>query len=186
MVIRTKADLREYIEADARVQPASTNVLHRIFGGKITKMKVHLRKAEYYHNNPNPLHKILYAFHYVRLRRMTASFCSEIPINVFGKGLVIWHPGRIIVNPHARVGEYCSISSGVVIAQAHNENPVIGDHVELMIDAKVLGGISVADYVRIGASALVLKNIDEPNTTWAGIPAKKISNQGGIDSPVVA
>ncbi|MEY8564839.1 hypothetical protein AALA48_08855 [Bifidobacterium pseudolongum] len=184
MVIRTKADLREYIEADASVQPASNNILHRLFGGKITKMKVHLRKAEYYYNNPSLTHKILYAFHYMRLRRMTASFCSEIPINVFGKGLVIWHPERIIVNPQAKVGEYCSISSGIVIAQAHDKNPVIGDHVELMIDAKVLGGIVVADYVRIGASALVLKDIDEPNTTWAGVPARKISDRGGLDNPV--
>ena len=182
MVIKTKSDLHEYIKEDASMQPASSSILHRFFGGKVTKMKIHLRKAEYYYNNPSLLHKILYMFHYVRLRKMASSFCSEIPINVFGKGLVIWHPERIIVNPQARVGEYCSVSSGVVIAQAHDENPVIGDHVELMIDAKVLGGISVADYVRIGAGALVIKDIEEPNTTWAGLPAKKISDKGGLDN----
>ena len=71
---------------------------------------------------------------------MSVVFCSEIPINVFGKGLLIWHPGRIIVNPESTVGDYCSLSSGVVIAQAHGRCPVVGHHVEFMIDSKVLGG----------------------------------------------
>lgn len=74
--------------------------------------------------------------------------------------------------------------SGVVIAQAHGECPTIGDHVELMIDSKVLGGITVADNVRIGASALVIKPITEVDTTWAGVPAKKINNQGTIEVPI--
>ena len=53
-------------------------------------------------------------------------FNSEIPINTFGKGLKIWHAERIIVNSDARVGEWCSLSSGVVIAQAH-------DNVQLLV-----------------------------------------------------
>lgn len=56
--------------------------------------------------------------------------------------------------------------------------------VELMIDSKVLGGITVADNARIGASALVLKPINEADTTWAGVPAKKINNQGTIETPI--
>ena len=84
------------------------------------------------------------------------------------------------------MGNWCSLSSGVVIAQAHNECPIIGDCVELMIDSKVLGGISVADYCRIGANALVLKSIKEPNTTWAGVPARKITNRGTRETPAFA
>jgi serine O-acetyltransferase len=94
---------------------------------------------------------------------------------VFGKGLIIWHPERIIVNSNSVVGNNCSISSGVVIAQAHDRCPRIGDNVEIMINGTVLGGISVASNTRIGANALVIKDILETNTTWAGVPAKKIS-----------
>lgn len=72
--------------------------------------------------------------------RIQRIFCSEINPNVFGKGLIIWHPERIITNVNARVGDYCSISSGVVIAHAHNMNPIIGNYVEFMIDSKALGG----------------------------------------------
>ena len=112
-------------------------------------------------------------------------FCSEINPNVFGKGLIIWHPERIITNVDARVGDYCSISSGVVIAQAHDRNPRIGNNVEFMIDSKALGGITIADHVRIGANTMVIKDIVEPNTTWGGSPAHKISNKGTIDVPVL-
>lgn len=80
------------------------------------------------------------------------------------------------------VGDYCSLSSGVVIAQAHDQCPTVGNYVEFMIDSKVLGGVKVADHVRIGANALVLKPIEEGNTTWAGVPARKISGKGTVET----
>lgn len=63
----------------------------------------------------------------------------------------------------------------------------MGHHVEFMIDSKVffLGGGRVADYVRIGANALVLKPIEEENTTWAGVPARKINDRGAIETPAI-
>lgn len=189
-MITTKNDLVQYIQADEYMQPPNPNFPLRFFPSRIIKLKRHLRKCEYHYNvcSRNLLfkfiHIVLYYFHLMRLRQLCDFYCSEIPINVFGKGLVIWHCQRIIVNPHAIVGDYCSLSSGVVIAQAHDENPTIGDYVELMVDSKVLGGISVADHVRIGANALVLKPITEPNTTWVGCPACKINDSGTIEFPV--
>lgn len=91
---------------------------------------------------------------------------------------------RIIVNSQSVVGDYCSLSSGVVIAHAHDKCPTIGNYCELMIDSKVLGGIKVPDHCRIGASALVIKTITESNTTWGGVPARKISNHGTIERPM--
>lgn len=167
MPIANKNELREYMTADLQVQPASRNFIKRLFFDDVVRLKKHLRHAEY-HFNGGGFHKLLYGYHKLWLHHLCRVFNSEIPINVFGKGLKIWHAERIIINGNARVGDWCSISSGVVIAQAHNECPTIGDYVELMIDSKVLGGISVADHCRIGANALVLKTIEKPNTTWAG------------------
>lgn len=42
--------------------------------------------------------------------------------------------------------------------------------------AKVIGQVFVADNVAIAANAVVIRDIDEPGTTWGGIPAKKISD----------
>ena len=186
MTIKTRADLKEYIAADLAVQPAKKGLINRLFRNKIVNFKLHLRKCEYHHNiqNQNLWHKLLFFYHFFQIKRIASSNCSEIPINVFGKGLTIWHMERIIINGASKVGDYCSISSGVVIAQAHNACPTIGNHVEITIDSKVLGGIKVADYVRIGAGALVIKDIIEPNTTWGGVPAKKLNNQGTIETPI--
>lgn len=184
-MINSKSDLYECLRADRAAQPPSSNFLKRRYD-RIYLLKTLLRKCEYYHNTMknNPLHKLIYIFMKLRLNHVEHTFCSEIPINVFGKGLVIWHAERIIVNPNAIVGEHCSLSSGVVIAHAHNKNPIIGNNVELMIDSCVLGGITVADHVRIGAKALVLKDISDPNTTWGGVPAKKLNNCGTLETPI--
>lgn len=184
-MINSKKTLLEYLTADRLIQPEPKNPLKRLFGAQVVRLKTHLRKAEYHHNVGGGWHWIAYYWHLLRLKKLSSRFCSEVPINVFGKGLVIWHPERIIVNPQSKIGDYCSISSGVVIAQAHDQCPVIGAHVELMIDSKVLGGINVADHTRIGANALVLKDISEPNTTWVGVPAHKISDCGTIETPAI-
>lgn len=140
-------------------------------------VKTLIRLCEYHFNlsSNSFYHKVAYYCRKLQLKRLEDRFCSEFAINVFDEGLVIWHPQRIIINPNAKVGKHCSISSGVVIAQAHNMCPTIGDNVELMIDCAVLGNIHIANNVRIGAKTLVIKNINAVNTTWAGIPAKRLA-----------
>ena len=82
------------------------------------------------------------------------------------------------------MGEFCSIPSGVVVAQAYEECPVIGDYVELLIDCKVLGGIRVADYAHVRAGALVLKNCDDSDVILGRVQARKIGDRGARETPV--
>ena len=42
--------------------------------------------------------------------------------------------------------------------------------------AKILGGITIANDVAIGANAVVVKDILEEATSHAGVPSKKVSN----------
>ena len=56
--------------------------------------------------------------------------------------------------------------------------PTIGDRVFIGSGARIIGNIHIADDCVIGANAVVVHDIDEPNTIWGGIPAKKISNNG--------
>ena len=44
----------------------------------------------------------------------------------------------------------------------------------------VLGNVTVADNVAIGANAVVNRDVLEENIAVAGVPAKKISNNGAI------
>ena len=49
----------------------------------------------------------------------------------------------------------------------------IGNNVYIGMSARILGNITIADNVVIGANAVVTKSIAEPGITVAGIPAKK-------------
>lgn len=181
--IKTKDDLKEFIAADRKAQPSQ-------WGGvfdPIFKLKTLLRRCEYHKNNKsNIYHFLMFVILRYRFRRLQRKMCSEIGFNVFGKGLIIWHGQRIITNGEARVGDYCSISSGVVIGHGNGGAPHIGNNVEMTINSTIIGDVSIADNVRIGANALVVKDIIETNTTWGGVPAKKISDHGTVENPVVA
>lgn len=184
-MIESKEDLNRYLAEDRKVQPPHKNIIKRYLD-PIYRIKTLLRLCEYHYNlsRNSFYHFLSYEIRKFQLRHISRIYSSEFALNVFDEGLVIFHPQRIIINPNAKVGKHCSLSSGVVIAQSHNQCPIIGNDVEMMIDCAILGGIRVADHVRIGAKALVIKDINEPNTTWAGIPAKKISDKGTIETPI--
>ena len=164
-MINCKKDLKEYLHADLIA-------LHRKkFCGIIGKYLYYLRKTEY-HNNTH--HKIR-----GRIFSSLLKVCSVIsgrssPPNTFGKGLALYHYGTIIVNPSARFGDFCCIQAGVNVS----ENVSGGNYVYLAPGAKVNAHLKIADYVIIASNAVLTKNVEESNVTWAGVPAKKISNKG--------
>ena len=90
-------------------------------------------------------------------------------------------PFPIVVNSSARIGSNCRIHSGVVIgtkAGYSNKSPRIGNNVFIGPGAKIFGDIIVADGIAIGANAVVNNSFLEPNITIAGIPARKVSDNG--------
>lgn len=176
-MIKTKDDLNYYLLCD-KVARGETKARPSLIGDRLWKFQILYRKAEYHYNNREKLwHKLAYMFTYWRFRRRRDRLCSELPLNVFAEGLVIWHGQNIIVNEHARVGRNFSISAGCCIGHVNGQTPVIGDNVEMTLGSRVLGGVTIANDVTIGAGALVLKDIDTPYTTWGGLPAKCISQK---------
>ena len=174
-MIKTKDDLQYYLLCD-KLARGETKARPFLWGDKLWKFQILYRKTEYHYNNREKLwHKLAYLLTYFRFRRQRDRLCSELPLNVFAEGLVIWHGQNIIVNENARVGRNFSISAGCCIGQAKGQSPVIGDHVEMTLGSRVLGGVTITHDVTIGAGALVLKDIDTPYTTWGGLPARCIS-----------
>ena len=95
----------------------------------------------------------------------------------FGLGLKIYHYGRIIVHPKARIGQNCTIHGDCCIGSKGTYPdlaPRIGNNVDIGQGAQVLGNICIADGVIIGAGAIVTKSVTEPDVTIAGVPAKII------------
>ena len=109
----------------------------------------------------------------IKCRRLN----SEIPINTIEEGLAIWHGQCIIINSKAKIGKNFSISAHCCVGQAHGEFPILGDNIEMTIDSKILGGITIANNTTVGAGSIVLKDVLEEHTTLGGIPAKVISRK---------
>ena len=134
-----------------------------------------LRKAEYHKNTG---HKLRGFYYLAKLRRLQNKYSMHIPLNVFDKGLTIMHLGPILVNGSVVAGKNCTLHMNTAIVSSAMKEPVLGDGVWLGYGACVLGGVRIADHVAIGANALVNKSVEEENRVVAGVPAKKISDNG--------
>ncbi len=96
-----------------------------------------------------------------------------------GKGFYVGHFGGIILHSDAVLGEHCSIGPGVLIGTRGMGNlgvPILGDNVYVGVGAKLLGGIKIGNNVRIGANAVVLKDVPD-DATVVGIPARVITKR---------
>lgn len=178
-MIKTKKDLKYYLEQD-RLNLKQIK-LKPSWNDEIWKYEIILRKHEYYHNKEKKgiISKIL-LHHYARKHhKWTMKYTTSVPINVCGPGLSIAHFGALYVNHNSKIGKNLRIQSGVTIggsSSTPDKYPILGDNVYIGTGAKILGGVTIANNVAIGANAVVVKDILEEGTTWAGVPAKKISN----------
>lgn len=98
----------------------------------------------------------------------------------FSGGLRINHYGLIVVNPNAKIGEWCDIHQGVNIGQniEPGSAPCIGNHVWIGPGAKLFGAIRIGDNVMIGANAVVNRSFEKGNCRIAGVPAHIVSEEG--------
>lgn len=179
-MITTKKELAQYIAQDA-LALGRKGTKPGFFGDELWKFQLALRKNEYYsylfHHS-----KKQFIFHYIRYRikfhKLSVKLGLSIPINVFGPGLAIVHYGTIVVSPGAKIGKNCRIHEGVNIGATNGSEKAarIGDNVFIGTGAKIIGEITIADDVAIGANAVVVKSIEESGVTYGGVPAKKISS----------
>lgn len=91
-----------------------------------------------------------------------------------GKGLRIWHYGSTIISGDAKVGENCTFHGQACIGNdgCSAAAPVIGNNVDIGVGAKIIGDVTIADDVKIGAGAVVTKSCLEKGATLVGVPAR--------------
>ena len=116
------------------------------------------------------------AYYRIRKNKLGCKLGFFIPSGVFGSGLHIWHFGNIVINDGARVGCNCILHGDNCIGNngKNNENPIIGDNVDIGVGAKIIGNVQIADNIVIAAGAVVVNSFLEPGITIGGVPAKKI------------
>lgn len=94
--------------------------------------------------------------------------------------MCIEHYGPIVVNGAAKIGANCRIHEGTTIGANglfSKKAPQIGDNVYIATGAKIIGDITVATCIVIGANAVATKSFKEPNITIGGVPEQKSKQQ---------
>lgn len=180
--IQTKEQLNDWLRYEQKRYPCG-RLSYLLQAGEVAILKKHqtlLRKAEFYLNTKKRIRFILTKF---RLRKLQTKYALYIPFNCCGKGLHIVHLGPVLINNEATVGKDCSLhmNTAIVAGGTNDDSPVIGNGVIVGYGAVVLGKVTIADNVAIGANAVVNKSVTEANVAIAGVPAKIISHNGTME-----
>ncbi|MDI9413563.1 MAG: serine O-acetyltransferase [Bacillota bacterium] len=104
------------------------------------------------------------------------------PGAILGENLFIDHGMGVVIGETAEVGNNVTIFHGVTLGGIggnpdEKRHPTVEDNVIIGTGAKVLGPITIGKGAKIGANAVVLKDV-RPHTTVVGIPAKEVENKG--------
>ena len=103
------------------------------------------------------------------------------PGAVLGAGLFIDHATGVVIGETAEVGDDVTIFHGVTLggtgADTGKRHPTIGDRVIVGAGAKILGPIKIGDDSRIGANAVVVKEVPSSSVV-VGVPGQIISRAG--------
>ena len=97
-----------------------------------------------------------------------------------GKMLFIDHGMAVVIGETAVIGDNVTLYQGVTLGgtslKGGKRHPTLLDNVIVGAGAQVLGPITVGMGARIGANAVVLKDVP-PNATMVGIPARPVVAQ---------
>lgn len=185
-MITSKDVLKEYIAADKSRNIVNCSNLYLLIEPFLSLLGVVresfyvrkylriLRKLEYYTNvkslfGVGKLKKIYYT---IMWKRLSNKYGIYIHPNTIGKGLYIPHfYGGIQLNCIS-MGDFCSVSSGVVVGNkgSQDNRAIIGNNVELTIGCKVIGKVVLGNNVIVAPNSVVIKNIPD-NAVVSGVPA---------------
>lgn len=121
-------------------------------------------------------------FFIARLISQISRFITGIEIHPgakIGKRLFIDHGMGIVIGETAEIGDDCIIYHQVTLGgtgkDKNKRHPTLGKGVLVGAGAKVLGPIKINDYAKIGAGAVVLKEVPKRKTV-VGIPSHEINS----------
>ena len=135
-------------------------------------------------------HRIAHGLH-VRGFKLVARWISQFsrfltgieihPGATIGPGFFIDHGMGVVIGETAEVGEDVTLYQGVPLGgtgkQHGKRHPTIHDGVVVGTGAQVLGSFDVGQGAKIGAGAIVVKNVP-PNSTVVGNPGRAVVVDG--------
>ena len=135
-------------------------------------------------------HRIAHSLHLRGLRfparavSQWSRFLTNIEIHpgaTIGRRFFIDHGAGVVIGETAIVGDdvlmYHQVTLGGTSLEKTKRHPTVGNNVLLGMGAKVLGNITVGDGARIGANAVVTRDVP-PNTSVVGVPGRILVQDG--------
>ncbi len=132
------------------------------------------------------LHRLAHLFWRVRLKlvaRIISTFARFLtgveihPAAVIGDYCVIDHGMGIVIGETAVIGNRVSMFHGVTLGGLGNHHgkrhPTLEDDVMVGAGAKLLGPITIGKGARVGANAVVIRDV-AADTTVVGVPARPV------------
>ena len=126
-----------------------------------------------------------------RLISYKAKLLTGIEIHpgaTIGKNLFIDHGTGVVIGETSIIGNNVTIFHGVTLGTNGKEigkrHPTINNNVLIGANATILGNITIGDNSKVGAGAVVVKNVKE-NTTVVGVPAKVVRDYNDKTSEIL-
>lgn len=168
--------LRMDINAAKANDPAARNKAEIFF----TYSGVHALSA---HRVANFFYRIHLKF-IARCISQWSKFCTGIEIHPAAKiapGVFIDHGMGVVIGETAEIGTGCVLYQGVTLGGTGKEtgkrHPTLENNVMVSAGAKVLGSITVHEGAKVGAGAVVLKDVPA-YATVVGVPAHVVRING--------
>ncbi len=142
-----------------------------------------LRFGQWSRSRPKALRILLDPLYVILDFFVQALWGIEIPRTAqIGPGLYIGHYGGITVSPIAVIGRDCNLSQGITIgvsgSGAKRGAPTIGDNVYIAPGARLFGKIAIGNNVKVGANAVIHKDLPD-NAIAVLDPGFKIISYAG-------
>lgn len=115
---------------------------------------------------------------YLQNKLLTKYGCDISMTADIGSGLRLRHVNGVVIGKGVEIGKNVIIYHQVTIGGKNigdagkGKYPKIGNNVTIFPGAKIVGDIYIGDNSIIGANSVVISDV-EPNSIYAGLPAKK-------------
>ena len=130
------------------------------------QVMVVLRFGQWLQTQSILLRVFLEAVYFVLNGSMKILWGIELPRSArIGPGMYIGHFGGITLSAGTVIGDNCNLSQNVTIGEAGSGAmfgaPVIGDNVYIAVGARIFGRIRIGNNVKIGANAVIYKDVPD-------------------------
>lgn len=125
-------------------------------------------------------HKLYKKGHFFLARFISQKTARKTGIEIhpgaeIGEGFFIDHGHGVVIGETAIIGNNVTLYQGVTLGGTGKENgkrhPTIEDNVMISVGAKIIGSFTIGENSKIGAGAVVLKEVP-PNCTVVGVPGR--------------